>query len=85
DQPGEAYDVAERLSAALGPVDVDGHQVVLAASIGVAVAEPGELTHDEIVHRADLAMYRAKSLGPETQWAIWQESLEPSATLSLAA
>lgn len=75
----EAYDVAGRIAAALGPVMVEGRLITLAASIGVAVSGPGELTHDEIVHRADLAMYRAKSLGPETRWAIWQESLEPAA------
>ncbi|MEV6305537.1 GGDEF domain-containing protein [Actinoplanes sp. NPDC051861] len=72
-----AYDVAGRIAAALGPVAVDGRLITLAASIGVAVSAPGELTHDELVHRADLAMYRAKSLGPDTRWAIWQESLEP--------
>ncbi|WP_231953856.1 GGDEF domain-containing protein [Actinoplanes derwentensis] len=84
-EPEEAYEVAERLASALGTVDIDGCQVTLAASIGVTVAEPAELTHDEIVHRADLAMYRAKSLGPETNWAIWQEYLEPSTDLGLAA
>ncbi|MEV4282609.1 GGDEF domain-containing protein [Actinoplanes xinjiangensis] len=75
----QAYEVAGRIAAALGPVMLDGRLITLAAGIGVAVSGPGELTHDEIVHRADLAMYRAKSLGPETRWAIWQESLEPAA------
>jgi diguanylate cyclase (GGDEF)-like protein len=78
ERPEEAYEVAGRLAGALGPVAVDGRLVTLAASIGVAVAEPGELSHDEIVHRADLAMYRAKSMGPDTRWAIWTESLERS-------
>ncbi|MFC4071574.1 diguanylate cyclase domain-containing protein [Actinoplanes subglobosus] len=80
EHPEQAYDVAGRIAAALGPVVVEGRLITLAASIGVAVTAPGELTHDEIVHRADLAMYRAKSLGPETRWAIWQESLEPQAS-----
>ncbi|GAA4950623.1 GGDEF domain-containing protein [Actinoplanes utahensis] len=85
-RPEEAYEAAGRLAAALGPVVVDGHLITLAASIGVAVTDAGRLTHDEIVHRADLAMYKAKSLGPQTRWAIWQESLEPSsADLPLAA
>ncbi|MBB4752449.1 hypothetical protein BJ964_006610 [Actinoplanes lobatus] len=30
-------------------------------------------------------MYKAKSHGPQTRWAIWQESLEPSADLLAAA
>ncbi|GGN06569.1 hypothetical protein GCM10010109_14410 [Actinoplanes campanulatus] len=74
-RPEDAYEVAGRIAAALGTIAVDGRLVTLAASIGVAVTEPGELTHDEIVHRAGLAMRKAKSLGPDTRWAIWQESL----------
>ena len=35
-------------------------RVPLRASIGVAVSEPGEVSPDAIVHRADSAMYRAK-------------------------
>ncbi|BBH70425.1 hypothetical protein ACTI_71100 [Actinoplanes sp. OR16] len=75
----QAYEIAGRLAAALGPVAIDGKLITLAASIGVAVSAPGELTHDELVHRADLAMYKAKALGPETRWAVWQESLEMAA------
>ncbi|MEU4420447.1 GGDEF domain-containing protein [Actinoplanes sp. NPDC024001] len=77
--PERAYELAGRIAAALGPVAIEGRLITLAASIGVAVSAPGQLTHDELVHRADLAMYRAKALGPDTRWAIWQESLEPSA------
>ncbi|GIE35793.1 hypothetical protein Ait01nite_088380 [Actinoplanes italicus] len=77
--PGEAYETAGRIAASLGPVLIDGRLVTLAAGIGVAVAAPGTLTHDGIVHRAGLAMDKAKSLGPQTRWAIWQESLEPPA------
>ncbi|GAA4603215.1 diguanylate cyclase (GGDEF)-like protein [Actinoplanes octamycinicus] len=79
DHPEQAYQVAGLIAATMGPVVIDNRLIELAASIGVAVSGPGELTHDEIVHRADLAMYRAKALGPETRWAIWQESLEPRA------
>lgn len=75
--PEEAYEVAGRLAAALGPIVADGHLVTLAAAIGVAVAEPAELTHDELVHRATLAMHRAKALGPDTRWAVWQEDRDP--------
>ncbi|BCJ46851.1 hypothetical protein GCM10010168_36270 [Actinoplanes ianthinogenes] len=84
DRPEQAYEVAGLIAATMGPVVIDNRLVELAASIGVAVSAPGELTHDEIVHRADLAMYRAKALGPETRWAVWQESLEPRATVAAA-
>ncbi|GAB2578269.1 hypothetical protein Aab01nite_09960 [Paractinoplanes abujensis] len=72
----QAYDVAGALASALAPVVVEGRLMPLAAGIGIAVSGPGELTHDVIVHRADLAMYRAKRLGPQTRWAVWQESFE---------
>jgi diguanylate cyclase (GGDEF)-like protein len=75
--PAQAYEIAGRIAGATAPIVIAGRLINLAASIGVAVSAPGELTHDEIVHRADLAMYRAKRTGPQTRWAAWQESLEP--------
>ena len=74
--PEEAYEVAGRIAAAVAPVIVDGKLINMAASIGVAVSGPGELTHDVLVHRADLAMYKAKQFAPETRWAAWRESFE---------
>jgi diguanylate cyclase (GGDEF)-like protein len=74
--PGEAYEVAGRIAAATGPVLIDGRLITLAASIGVAVSGPGELTHDELVHRAGRARERARRLGPQTRWATWRESFD---------
>ena len=84
DHPEQAYDAAGAIAADLGPIVIDGKLIEMAASIGVAVSAPGELTHDEIVHRADLAMYRAKKLAPQTRWAAWQSSLEPVVELHAA-
>ncbi|MEV4351861.1 GGDEF domain-containing protein [Actinoplanes sp. NPDC049596] len=78
DFPEQAYDVAGRIASTLAPIIIDGKLIPLAASIGIAVSAPGELTHDVIVHRADLAMYRAKAQGPQTRWAVWQEHFESS-------
>jgi predicted signal transduction protein with EAL and GGDEF domain len=44
------------------PYVIDGNDVRVAASIGVAFAEPG-LGAGELLRNADLAMYRAKSAG----------------------
>ena len=58
--------VARRITEALThPLIVDGTTLRASASIGVAIAEPGALTSDELLHQADGAMYRAKreSLG----------------------
>jgi diguanylate cyclase (GGDEF)-like protein len=77
--PEEAYEVAGRIAAAVAPVIVDGTLINVAASIGVAVSGPGELTHDVLVHRADRAMYKAKQFAPETRWAAWREAFEADA------
>jgi len=56
-------DIADRLRVTLsGPYRVDGVEVRVGASIGVAFAEPGA-TPGEVMRHADMAMYRAKQSG----------------------
>ncbi|WP_433892898.1 putative bifunctional diguanylate cyclase/phosphodiesterase [Streptomyces sp. CA-111067] len=56
-------EIADRLRIALSaPYRVEGGQVRVGASIGIAFAEPGS-TAGELVRNADLAMYRAKQSG----------------------
>ncbi len=58
----EAVSVAAKLLAALAlPMRVSGHDVFVGASIGIALAVPGEVDPVEMLRRADLAMYQAKS------------------------
>ena len=45
------------------PFSLDGHEVVVSASIGVALSGDSDLSAEEFVRNADIAMYRAKSLG----------------------
>ncbi len=61
----EAVAVATRVQAALrAPADIDGRPYVLAASIGIAAAgESGPASPDELLRRADAAMYTAKEAG----------------------
>jgi diguanylate cyclase (GGDEF)-like protein len=61
---GEAKMVAERLLGQIcEPFQVDGHEVFLSASIGIALSATGYSRADDILRDADIAMYRAKSLG----------------------
>ena len=61
--PDDAAAVAERLCARLSaPVPLAAGTATVGASIGVAVAEAG-ITVAELVRRADVAMYAAKTLG----------------------
>ncbi|HSJ91544.1 MAG TPA: EAL domain-containing protein [Ilumatobacter sp.] len=58
-----AIDVAESLLDSLrDPVTVAGYDVVVLASVGVAVAAPG-MTTTSVLRDADIAMYEAKRAG----------------------
>ncbi len=43
------------------PMVIDGHPLRVTASIGVATTSDGAATIDDLLRRADLAMYRAKA------------------------
>ncbi len=59
----QIFELADRLRVTLSqPYSIDGNDVRVAASIGVAFAEPG-LGAGELLRNADLAMYRAKAAG----------------------
>jgi diguanylate cyclase (GGDEF)-like protein len=53
--------VIRRIRAAMAePIDVGATVVQPSASIGLALSEPGEQAADELLNRADVAMYEAK-------------------------
>ncbi|MFC4071476.1 diguanylate cyclase domain-containing protein [Actinoplanes subglobosus] len=59
--PGHAQAVVQRIRAAMAePVRVGSTVVQPSASIGVAFARPGDHSVDDLLHRADVAMYDAK-------------------------
>ncbi|WP_175411501.1 bifunctional diguanylate cyclase/phosphodiesterase [Streptomyces sp. TRM64462] len=59
----QVHEIADRLRLTLSqPYEVEGAEVRVAASIGVAFAEPG-INAGELLRNADLAMYRAKAGG----------------------
>jgi diguanylate cyclase (GGDEF)-like protein len=61
----QVREIADRLRLTLSqPYKVDGNDVRVAASIGVAFAEPG-ITPTDLMRNADLAMYRAKAAGKD--------------------
>ena len=61
---GEAAEIAERLLEAMGNrFTVDGQDIFISASVGIAVAAPTDAEVRDLVRDADLAMYRAKRHG----------------------
>jgi diguanylate cyclase (GGDEF)-like protein len=66
-QPADATSLAQRIIAVVSePYDIDGHQVVIGASVGIAVGPNDGTTTEQIIRNADLALYRAKGDGRGT-------------------
>ena len=65
--PSEATSLAQRFTASMSePFDIDGHQTVIGASVGIAVGPGDGLRPDKLLRNADLALYRAKGDGRGT-------------------
>jgi len=66
-QPGSSIALAKKIIEVVGqPNSIDGHDVTVGASVGIAVARPGDMNTDNFLKSADLAMYSAKSDGRGT-------------------
>jgi len=73
---GEA--LAARILRALdGTYDLDGHKVVVTASIGIAVATD-RIDPDRFLRNADMALYQAKADG-RGRWRWFEASMEANA------
>jgi diguanylate cyclase (GGDEF)-like protein len=60
----DAETVAQRIhDAFLTPFTVDGAEIALTASVGIAYAGPGDEISQDLVATADIAMYQAKEAG----------------------
>ncbi|HUQ63514.1 MAG TPA: EAL domain-containing protein [Acidimicrobiales bacterium] len=79
----ECVRVANRITAALGePFDVECEDVQTGTSVGIALAIEGD-TVDELVNRADAAMYAAKKRGGGT-YEVFQPQMRPDVVDKLA-
>lgn len=56
--------LSSRLIAAVSePFDIDGHHLVIGASIGIAISPDDGLTADDLIKNADMALYYSKANG----------------------
>jgi diguanylate cyclase (GGDEF)-like protein len=69
---GDARSIGERVHAALAqPLRAGGHSISMAASVGICVANGNrEMSADDVLRFADVAMYRAKHAG-RNQTAVY--------------
>jgi diguanylate cyclase (GGDEF)-like protein len=66
-QPADASTLARRAIETLGqPYQIDGQQVVIGASVGIAMGPSDGDAPDQLIRNADLALYRAKADGKGT-------------------
>ncbi|HTG04993.1 MAG TPA: EAL domain-containing protein [Bradyrhizobium sp.] len=66
-QPSDATALAQRVIEEVSePYEIDGHQVVVGASVGISVSVTDGPSSDLLLRNADLALYRAKSGGRGT-------------------
>jgi diguanylate cyclase (GGDEF)-like protein len=66
-QPDSAIALAETIIEIIAaPFRIDGHDVTVGASVGIAVGQPGQVDTETLLKSADLAMYSAKSGGRGT-------------------
>jgi len=58
------------------PVVADGDELWVRSSVGIATAAAGSLDAGALLHRADVAMYRAKEAG-KSQMRVWFPEMQP--------
>src|SRR4029077_18695758 len=60
------------------PYEIDGHQVVIGASVGIAVSPRDGISADTLLKNADMALYRAKSEG-RGLWRFFEPEMDVKA------
>ncbi|MBV9346869.1 MAG: EAL domain-containing protein [Pseudolabrys sp.] len=64
EQPVSATAIANRLIKEIAvPFEIEGHQIVIGASVGIAIAPNDGTDPDGLLKKADMALYRAKEDG----------------------
>lgn len=78
--PQTACNVARRLLAALDePLPVDSRGLKASASVGIAIVGDRYTSFDQVLHDADLALYRAKGAG-RNRFVLFDDAMQRNAT-----
>ncbi|MEO6408122.1 MAG: EAL domain-containing protein [Burkholderiaceae bacterium] len=78
-QPGAARGLAQRLVRVLAvPFEIDGHQVMVGASVGLVLAPADGTDPDDLMKKADMALYAAKAAGRGT-FAFFRPQMDEQA------
>ena len=75
----DAGALAERIVAGMGePYELSGNKVVSCASVGIAIAPRDGVDADQLLKKADIALYRAKSDG-RAAWRFFEQGMDVKA------
>jgi diguanylate cyclase (GGDEF)-like protein len=76
EQPFGATALATRVIAEIAkPFALDGHQVIIGASVGISIAPTDASDPDRLLKNADMALYRAKSGGRDS-WRFFEADMD---------
>ena len=79
----DVFNLAERvLERVQTPFALDGHELVVTASIGIALSTSNIDCAEEMVRNADIAMYRAKARG-KSGYVVFDEAMHAEAVTRL--
>lgn len=71
--------IAERIIHSLSePVTLNGRKIDILSSIGIVELDQSYTSPDQVLHDADIALYRAKELG-RGSWVIFDKTLDAAA------
>lgn len=79
----DATRIASRIQQKLRiPFEVDGQEILATASVGIALSSTGYDRAEDMLHHADLALYRAKIQGRE-RFEVFDETMRANAAAVL--
>jgi len=74
--PNEAFEVANRIISELAaPMEIQGHQIMAGASIGIVLSSAGAEEPADLMQAADVAMYAAKTSG-KGHYQLYEPALQ---------
>ncbi len=79
----QAEAIARRILKALQtPLFIDGNEIVVTSSVGIALYPAEDCTLDELLKHADMAMYRAKEMGRNV-FHLYSDAMQANAAIRL--
>jgi diguanylate cyclase (GGDEF)-like protein len=83
EQIADATSLAKRLIASVSaPYQIDGHEVIIGVSIGIAIAPADGATSQQLMKKADKALYRSKGTGGNSYRFVSEEFARKNLQLS---